>query len=142
MKITEVLYRKIVNQMPVVPPETGGILGEHDGMVCAVVFDGGDIQSERYAYVPNVDWLNKAISQWTREGIRFTGIFHSHPGKQEDLSIADKAYIQRIMMLMPSAVRILYFPIVLPGKKMIGHIAERVNGQVIVTHDTIVLEKE
>ena len=81
-------------------------------------------------------------AQWASEGIRFTGIFHSHPGKQEELSIADKAYIQRIMKFTPDAVNALHFPIVLPGKKMVGHIAEKVDGQVMVTQEQIIIEKE
>lgn len=136
------VYHTIVGSIPVVPPETGGILGEHNGVICAVVFDEGDTQNERYAYIPNVERLNDVISQWASEGIRFAGIFHSHPGKQEELSIADKAYIQRIMEFTPDAVHALHFPIVLPGKKMVGHIAEKVDGQVMVTQEQIIIEKE
>lgn len=142
MKIAEGLYRQIVNMIPAVPPETGGILGERNGVICEVEFDEGDIQNERYAYVPNVDRLNKVISQWVSEGIQFAGFFHSHPGKQEELSIADTAYIQRIMEVTPDAVHVLHFPIVLPGKKMIGHIAEKVDGQVMVAQEEIIIEKE
>lgn len=142
MKIIEVLYKQIINQMPDVPPETGGILGERNGVICAVVFDEGDVQNERYAYVPDVDRLNKVISQWASEEIRFAGIFHSHPGKQEELSIADTEYIRKIMAAMPDTVQTLHFPIVLPGKKMIGHIAERADGKVVVTQEQITIEKE
>lgn len=142
MKITVDLYERIVKMIPSVPPETGGILGERNGVICTVVFDGGDIQIERYAYIPNVERLNEVISQWASEGIRFTGIFHSHPGRQEGLSLADKAYIQRIMDFMPDAVHALHFPIVLPGDKMIGHIAEKVDGQVMVRQEPIIIAKE
>ena len=106
------------------------------------MFDEGDIQNERYAYIPNVERLNEVISQWASEGIRFAGMFHSHPGKQEELSIADKSYIQRIMKFTPDAVHALHFPIVLPGKKMVGHIAEKVDGQVMMTQEQIIIEKE
>lgn len=142
MKILDGLYRHIVKMISDVPPETGGILGEHNDVICVAEFDSGEIQRNRYTYVPNVDRLNKVISQWISEGIRFAGIFHSHPGKQEDLSIADKAYIQKIMDCMPDDVCVMHFPIVLPGKKMIGYIAEKIDGQVMVTQEQIIIEEE
>lgn len=119
------VYHTIVGSIPVVPPETGGILGEHNGVICAVVFDEGDTQNERYAYIPNVERLNDVISQWASEGIRFAGIFHSHPGRQEELSIADKAYIQRIMEFTPDAVHALHFQLFFRERKWLDILRKR-----------------
>lgn len=38
MKLTREVFSEILNEVPAVPPETGGILGEHNGVVCMVVF--------------------------------------------------------------------------------------------------------
>ena len=39
MKITNAIYDLIMQHCPLVPPETGGIIGGHGELITAVIFD-------------------------------------------------------------------------------------------------------
>lgn len=142
MKILDGAFRRIVDMTTDVPPETGGILGEYDDVICVAEFDEGRIEHDRYAYVPNVEKLNNVITQWSEEGIYFAGMFHSHPYPQTELSIADKEYIKKIMQAMPESVSELHFPVVVPGLGMTGHLAKYREGEIIIVPETIIIVKE
>lgn len=132
----------LLGQIRPAPPEVGGILGMKDGVICTFYLDNCDVQTDRYAYVPDIPRLNAVIAQWAGEGIRFAGMFHSHPDSQHRLSAADRAYIQRIMELMPASITALHFPLILPGTGMIGHLAKRLDGVVVIEPEKIHTEKE
>ena len=142
MKITEAVLHDICDNLHIVPPEKGGIIGSKNGIVGTFFFDDGAVQAERYAYVPNVDMLNDVVAQWAKKGICFAGLFHSHPHPQTELSIADKEYILKIMEAMPDSIMELHFPVIVPGMGMIGYLAKRRDGEVIIVPEEINIVKE
>lgn len=142
MKISGTVLNDISEKLCIVPPEKGGIIGSRNGIVCVYCLDDGAIQTERNAYVPDVEKLNAIIAQWTEKGIRFAGLFHSHPYPQTELSVADMEYITKIMGAMPDSISELHFPVVVPGLGMTGHLAKRRGGEVIIVQENIMIVKE
>jgi hypothetical protein len=112
VKINKDIYEKLLNT-PEVPPESGGILGGKDQIISKVMFDQGLITREGQ-YKPDVMFLNQTIKGWSRCGIEFYGIFHTHAKQWLDLSGEDKKYIVKIMNSMPDSVHEILFPIVFP----------------------------
>ena len=125
MKITNAIYDLIMQHCPLVPPETGGIIGGHGELITAVIFDRNHGLAERAVYCPDVSYLNDRIAEWNRQHIEFRGIFHSHPTKQCDLSGVDREYIIKIMSAMPTSVEDLFFPIISPRQKIYVYRAKR-----------------
>ncbi|MBO5163914.1 MAG: hypothetical protein J6B75_05635 [Ruminococcus sp.] len=125
MRITGDIYNLILSKMPVVPPETGGIIGSVDDIICTVVFDMKNTETKSAVYVPDIYFLNECISEWAEDNIRFEGIFHSHPYGQNYLSVADVEYIEKIMQELPENINQLYFPIVFPKHEIISFRAEK-----------------
>lgn len=142
MKITEAVLHDICEELCIVPPEKGGIIGSKDGVVRVSCLDDGAVQAECYAYVPNIERLNDVIDEWISKGIHFAGMFHSHPYPQKELSLADREYIVTIMGAMPDSVTELHFPVVVPGVGMTGHLAKYIDGEVIVVPEDIIIVKE
>lgn len=142
MKIVGAVFLELCDQLQIVPPEKGGIIGSKNGIVCTFFLDDGAARAERYAYVPNVNMLNDVIGQWAEKGICFAGMFHSHPHPQTELSIADREYILNIMEAMPDSILELHFPIIVPGVGMVGHLAKRWGGEVIIVPEEIIIVKE
>ena len=137
MKIKKVVYENILYDCPIVPPETGGILGGHPKMIDTVVFDAGNKILDSALYVPDVKKLNSVLVDWQREGIIFFGLFHSHPTGQETLSQDDIRYINAIMLSLPPTVSQLYFPIVIPKSHIIFYKAKNQNHNILITRDNI-----
>ena len=71
-------YEKIQMSIGTLPPETGGILGEKDGVVSCFYFDN-HAESLADGYSPNIEDLNFVISDWESKGVSFCGLIHSHP---------------------------------------------------------------
>ena len=89
--------------------ESGGLLGQRDGIICAFVHDkSGACLGE---YTPNVSLFNKILKEWTNEGIEFAGIIHSHPNDCRVLSPQDEKSIVEIYEAVECNLT-LYFPIV------------------------------
>lgn len=141
MKITEAVLHDICEELCIVPPEKGGIIGSINGIVCDYCMDDGTVQAERYAYVPNVEKLNSVIDQWSDKGVCFAGMFHSHPYPQTELSAADREYIETIMGAMPDSISELHFPVIVPGLGMTGHLAKREGGKVIINPEDIIVKE-
>ena len=139
MTINQHTYHRLCTAFSPVPPEAGGILGSRNGCVCAFVYDPGTPDMTRNCYTPDVDFLNRVIAQWQTEGITFCGIVHSHPPGQQNLSEADRAYIQTILDWMPDRIQELYFPIVIPGDGIFPYLARRGS---VITLDRIKITKE
>lgn len=131
MRIKQAVYGALCEKLMFLPPERGGILGMRDGVVCVYHLDDGPAPTDRYAYVPDIPKLNAVLKQWREEGIRFAGMFHSHPYPQTWLSIADREYIQQIMDAMPAGVSELYFPLIVPQIGMVGYRSEKQNGEIV-----------
>lgn len=138
MRILKSIYDEILTNTPVLPPETGGIIGGRDGIVTSVYFDKGELSnSAPSVYSPNIMLINKVIYNWSESGISFYGIFHSHYSRDRKLSSGDKKYIMEIMRAMPVTVGQLYFPIVLPKQTILGYQASRTDSTVHIACDMI-----
>lgn len=143
MLINTDIYNRIINELPCVPPECGGILGGKNGIVQVVEFDLGEKNVESAVYTPDVNHLNSVIEEWATHGVDFLGLFHSHPNDYT-LSDFDKEQIRCIMHSLSGFVRMLLFPIVIPGKCIYCYSAELCDdGEVIIKSDNIIIiEKE
>lgn len=72
------VYDKLVS-VPYAPPEVGGILGIKNEVIINCFFDLKNVTYSSYCYIPDVKGINEKIVQWSKVGIQFCGIFHSHP---------------------------------------------------------------
>lgn len=107
--MTKEVYDQILDTIGVQPPETGGVLGRKNGIICKYFYDGNaDINP--YRYVPNVENINPILSQWLKEDIEFAGLIHSHPENIKALSYADIYYARKI--LQENNLEYIIFPLV------------------------------
>ena len=137
MKIKRDILNALLLSVPCAPPEMGGILGGKDGTIVVYEIDRGISSSDNYDhYYPNVSHLNNTLQIWQTGGIEFCGIFHSHFPGGENLSAADKRYIQRIMQTMPAEINGLFFPIII-SPKIICYQANRCGSEVRIIRDDI-----
>lgn len=140
MKILTTVYKYILDSMPAVPPEIGGILGSIDGAVCECQIDAGHSAKCGCFYSPNVSILNNTIRDWQRKDIHFHGIFHTHFFGVQTLSDGDIGYINTILRAMPTNINELYFPIVvLPEKQMVPYLAVRNGNTVEIKNDELII---
>lgn len=138
MKISREILSEILNCMPSVPPETGGILGGKDGKICLWKYDKG-CSGSGCVYSPNVNILNRIIAKWIEQGYDFMGILHVHFGGSVTLSDGDKRYIEKIMRAMPENINNLYFPIVAqPDKIVVSYMACRdMSGNIAILENEV-----
>lgn len=137
MKIKREVYEYLLG-CPQVPPEVGGILGGENGIIKYAIIDIGEKACTNIIqYVPDVSFINHQISIWNSNGIDFCGIFHTHSKKWPTLSLEDKNYIKTIMKAMPEHVEKLYFPLVFPGNKVTGFVAEKKYETIYITEQKI-----
>lgn len=137
MDILEKVCQLITHSYPAVPPENGGILGIRDGVVCEYLHDRSSQLTDKAVYIPDVQWINCCIEEWNRKGISFGGIIHSHLSGQMYLSDTDKEYIHLIMNAMPGSVNKLYFPIIIPGEKIICFSAWKTERDVVIREEAV-----
>jgi len=135
------VYEELVATCPQVPPETGGILGGHDGVIVSYEFDGVGAVRLDNSYRPDVQHLNNRIRTWEARGVEFMGIFHSHPVSERALSMPDRGYIWRIMTSMPSRISTLYFPLVFPTCDLLAYVATTLRGTVRIDEDAVSLSE-
>lgn len=138
MKIYNEILNEVLNHMPSVPPETGGIIGGKEGRVCLWKYDIG-YSEKGCAYRPNVNFLNEVIATWIDKGYDFMGILHVHFGGSKALSDGDKRYIEKIMRAMPGSVEQLYFPLVVqPEKQFVSYVAyQNLQGEITIAADEV-----
>ncbi|MGN0473846.1 MAG: hypothetical protein ACI4IJ_02025 [Acutalibacteraceae bacterium] len=91
--------------------ESGGIIGEKDGVISSYFFDR-DAKRTSNEYYPNAGLLNEIIEDWYYQGISFAGIVHSHPFGRRELSSDDIKYAKNILCHNCEITHHLYFPIV------------------------------
>lgn len=87
--------------------ESGGILGEKNGIVCSFYPDPGN---NLECYVPNTKNLNSIIGKWAESDIKFVGIIHSHPNECRSLSSSDINYAFTICSVCN--LKKVYFPVI------------------------------
>ena len=137
VNINKEVYSKILDIIPTIPPETGGILGGKNDIITNFVFDTGLPNGDIGHYYPDIDKLNSCILDWQKHGIKFYGIVHSHLNHEKSLSLGDEVYIKEIMFAMPTDIKTLYFPIVFPRKEIIPYRAEREKDKLKIIFDGI-----
>lgn len=86
--------------------ERGGILGsDPDGVIRHFVPDP-TARCTAGAYDPDIEEMNRQISQWKTKNIRFVGFVHSHPPGFKRLSGADEDYAAKILAAFKSLDRL------------------------------------
>lgn len=140
MRIYNEVLKEVLDHMPLVPPESGGIMGGKGGIVSLREFDAGS-DEKGCVYCPNVSFLNHVIAGWIDRGYDFMGIFHVHFGSSKTLSDGDKRYIEKIMKEMPDFIERLYFPIIVqPEKLFVSNLAYRDSlDKIVITPDKVEL---
>ena len=139
MQISSKIYHEILHTFPAVPPEAGGIIGTHGGVVSAFCYDPGFADMDRAVYTPDIQRLNRVIEGWNADGIRFCGILHTHPDGQTSLSGGDLVYIRRILEAIPDGAEGLYFPLVFPGRRMVVYHVRLVRSELVIRRDGVIL---
>jgi len=139
LKIKDVLYHQLLESMPIVPPETGGILGGNNNTISELFFDKIEYNEVFASYKPNISLLNRCIWKWHNVGIEFMGCFHTHPVSQRTLSQADKKYIDAIMRAIPVKNTVLYFPLIIPKKEIIIYKAKRDGKDVYISDAEMII---
>lgn len=139
MQIFKKVYNELLSSTWYPPPESGGILGGCNETVTLFVSDEGNNSKTSYKYEPNIALLNNNINEWLCNEIDFMGIYHSHPCNCETLSNADIEYINKIMKSINGYTNRLYFPIVIPKKKIVSYYALIVADEVQIFRDAIQL---
>lgn len=115
MKIKNDTFISILSSHITTVPEQGGILGEKDGKIVAYYHDkDASIRSSHAEYVPNITNLNSKIREWTKDGIAFIGMIHSHPKDEYTLSDLDMLYIMKVFE-SHKVGDTLYFPVIIHG---------------------------
>lgn len=140
MRIFEKTYWQLMDAMPVVPPEIGGILGGSPSVICEYKIDTGTGKGCGCSYAPDVEMLNAEIKEWQKRGIAFQGMFHTHFFGVRTLSDGDIAYITAIMQTMPQSLSELHFPVVvLPDREMTSYLAVRSGNEVTIREETVTI---
>lgn len=140
MRISKELYNEILYLTQCPPPESGGLLGGHNGVVTLFVSDKGSNIKSSYKYEPDTVFLNKTINEWLSKNVDFLGIYHSHPHNCEALSSADIEYINEIMRCVNGYTDKLYFSIVIPNEKIISYYALIVADEIQIFQEAIQLK--
>lgn len=110
MKITQKAFKEILATIGATEPETGGILGSKNNIVCRFYFDKNAVCLQG-KYSPSVDDINQKLSEWQEDDIDFAGIIHSHPNNCNQLSFSDEESVTAIFEGNPT-IRHLYCPII------------------------------
>ena len=127
----------MMTDLPYPPPESGGILGSRDGVICEIFVDNSPQSRTALVYQPDIEHLNRQIHLWQQKGICFAGMFHTHIAEEEALSGADLAYIKRIVCALPKDYGRLWFPIVVPNRKITMFFAAAQKQDVFVDQEDI-----
>ena len=109
MKIEKRIYQEILTKLDATHLETGGIIGEKDGVVCRFFLDIQG-QGKQGEYRPNVCVLNQAIEEWADERVTFVGLVHTHINGLGILSPSDIEYARAILSV--NELDYVYFPVV------------------------------
>jgi len=126
MKMTEKVYFEILNFFSLrQKTEEGGLIGSSRHEIIDYFFPDREATIKtKNIYVPNIVNLNLKIKEWREREIDFCGIIHSHLTNTPELSLADKLYIEKILLASRSNTS-LFFPIVLYKNRNVEIIAYR-----------------
>lgn len=110
MLLTKTVNSQIHETLGKLKPELGGILGSKNGVITTFYFDENS-QFSNNSYYPCVATLNHQISEWSKSGILFCGVIHSHPRGDTKLSHDDILFARKIIECNISRIDKVYFPI-------------------------------
>lgn len=143
VKILNDVYYHILFDTPMLPPETGGILGSEN---CVITKYFQDIESDNCRmghYVPSIAVLNKQIKIWYEQNIIFCGIYHTHYEGDNHLSGGDMVYITKILEQFRSYTDNLLFPLVFPQTEIIFYrVKLQGNDMQIIQEDLQIINQE
>lgn len=129
-------FELIISQYYPVPPEQGGILGMKDGVICEYIHDNSIPEMDKAIYVPDTAFLNGCIERWSKDGIDFCGIIHSHPKGQKELSSGDLEYIEKLYRNNPH-LKTMYFPLMAGDHGMVVYVTDMVDGRIMVRKSVV-----
>lgn len=111
IKMTQEVYRQIVDTIGRHEPECGGVLGaKQEGVITEYYFDATG-RSSPNGYVPDVNAINEMLTNdWMPRGILMVGIVHSHSNGNSVPSCGDINYGIRILQALDTVDR-FYLPI-------------------------------
>ena len=135
LKIKQEIYSKLF-KLKKAPPESGGILGWRNGIICKYTFDYGLELGD--FYVPNTEYLNRIISLWQNEGISTLAIYHTHPHGYDELSPVDIQYASNLLEFC--SISNFYFFIVIPQESIFAYKASMIKGHIEITEEEISIE--
>lgn len=140
MKIEEQVYFEILNSNIGMSNESGGLLGGSEGIIERFCIDLGNT-SGKTCYYPDVVYLNNVLLEWKREGVTLYGFFHTHTLGRTELSPGDKAYAYAVLKAMPTEIKSLLFPIVIPGTEMVLYRGKLVDNEIVFLREDAILVK-
>ena len=137
MKILRDIYDKMI-ELPIVPPESGGIIGGRFDVISDFEIIGSKTSSCFDLYIPDVTKINETINKWNLEGIiDFYGIVHTHRPCSPELSPGDIEYIKEIMISVADIKKELLFPVVIPQKQVNWYCAKLIKNELEVIEELV-----
>ena len=119
--MTDQVYTAICETIGRRVPEQGGILGSSDGIHIDHYYFDQNAQVTGSTYTFDTDTLNRVITHWNEQDIRFVGVIHSHPKGCTSPSLGDLEISRTILESMDMGGRI-FTPIVQVDSKLDGTI--------------------
>ena len=110
-KMTSDVHEQIKSFIGDYPAERGAMFGrDPDGIIRHCVLDT-EANCNSVAYDPDINYLNRVIKSWTKQGIEFVGFVHSHPKGFDHPSMPDELYSASILQCF-ERLELLWIPIV------------------------------
>lgn len=137
MKISKSVYEQIIS-LPETNIENAYLLGSTKPDIIDVLENTESVSGKgtKVSFVPNVKKWNKLIETWSKNGISFAGILHTHYYGVENLSCDDIKYIDAITMDIQDGHRKICFPVlVFPEKKLVLYLADRKSGKLTINKE-------
>ena len=99
--------------------ESGGLIGSFDNDLIDTFFFDEGLEPSVKEYNPNVELLQRQISVWDKDLVRFRGIIHSHIDDQH-LSAKDLSMARNILKL--NSFQSILMPVfVIRSKKLVWY---------------------
>lgn len=138
MRIKSNTLTQIFNEFRNGLDELGGLLGAKSkgNVIEFVVFDKGT-STAKSSYLPDVDFLNKAMESWCEEGIELDGMFVVYKANSKSFTPECSKYFIKMLSAMPDPIDKLYYLTVCPTGVIIPHIVIKHHGRVTVLSDYI-----
>lgn len=118
LKIERQILISIIEKFKKSDFEVGFVLGSKRDIYlidnCAYI---RPLQDNKYVYIPDTNEADKVISDWSKNGIIFTGFIHSHIVDKEFFTEADLDYAEKLLNY--SGLKFIWFGLITGGKDSI-----------------------